>query len=764
MGYKIGDILRYEFTIKDIIQSGGMGEVYIVSHKKSPLIFAAKTFKKEFFSKPELIDRFIHEANIWVGLSKHINIVQALNVFQIEGRPFIILEYAPYGSLEALIKNEKLSIDRALAIAIQICNGMAYVQETAGIVHCDLKPLNIMMGENYLVKVTDFGLAAVIKDWAEGKAERAAGLGTWQYMAPEQFIPEGSVWLSTDIYAMGIILFRLLTGHLPFKGSRWEDFKYQHTHVDPPKLRKINPDIYEELENIVLRCLKKKPTDRYQSFQELKENLERTYYLIKGRPFSLNDYLKQKEKYYVVIEKGRIITATNEIRQCSEVFNSAVTKYELGEYEKALELIDKALKIRPDFTDAWNTKGNVLMMLNKLKEAEECYKKSIQLDPNFPEAWVNLGVLYFKMEQYESSLGCVNKALEVSPDIPPFWAIRGAILLKLKCSSDALDSVNKALDLNPKCTEALWLKALILLQSGHIEQTITYLSRLLEVNPRDIRSLILKASILYQRKVYTEALQCLNILCKIKPENAECLELKGMCHGECGEYEEALKCFRKLTEVNPSNADGWYNTGLCLHMLGRIEEAKDFFLKTISIVPDHFKACNNLGAYYFIKKEYTEALEWYERALTIEPSNENIKERILFVKDKLNKNESYAVEKETVYRTMDNAYEQMERGNFREAYQMYLKLIKQGHEYTEILYNVGYCLWNLGEHEKSIIYCDKVLDRDPRHVHALNIKGNALDDLSEHKKAIECYKKAVEIDPNYYEAWNGFILQGYGRF
>jgi len=105
-----------------------------------------------------------------------------------------------------------------------------------------------------------------------------------------------------------------------------------------------------------------------------------------------------------------------------------------------------------------------------------------------------------------------------------------------------------------------------------------------------------------------------------------------------------------------------------------------------------------------------------------------------------------------------NAYEQMQRGNFREAYQMYQKIRGKGFKNIELLYNIAYCSWSLKEYREAVIYCDEALSQNPRFVHALNIKGNALDDLGNHKSAIESYRKAIETDPGYYEAWNGMGL------
>jgi len=633
VSFKIGDTLRYEFIIEDIILSGGMGEVYVIRNKKNPLLCVAKTFKKDYFSKPELIDRFVREAKIWVGLGAHINIVKALNVYHIEGRPFIIMEYIPGGSLEALIRNKRPTVEQALSIGIQICNGMAYVHETAGVIHCDLKPANIMIDANSLIKVTDFGLAAVIRDWVVGKAEKAGGVGTFPYMAPEQFIPEGSVQFSTDIYALGVILFRLLAGQYPFEGYTWQDFYSQHADgKQPPKLRNINSEVNENLENIVFCCLEKEPSRRYQSFRELKKTLEQLYYNIKGQSFSLLDEQEQQEKKYAVIEKT-IIPVTEQMKRCFEIYNNAVTKFELGERGEALNLFDEALRVGSDFADAWNGKGNALAALNRSEEAEECYKKAVQLNPEMPEAWVNLGKLYVGIEKYEDSLQCLNKALEVGFDIAPFWAIHADILLKLNRLPEAMDSINKALDLNPKCTNALFLKAQLLIRDGYNDNAVSYLSRLLEVNSREVYALQLKANLLLNKKAFAAALECFNALCEIQPETVEYIKQKGFCCAELGDFDEALSCFKRSTELDVADADAWYNLGFCLHMLGKTEEAKDCYLKTISITPGHFKTCNNLGAYYFAKEEYNEALKWFEKAMRIDPLHEDVKKRIHYVRE-----------------------------------------------------------------------------------------------------------------------------------
>jgi serine/threonine protein kinase len=277
-----GDIILNRYEVLNILE-GGMGIVYVVLDHRWNQHIAIKTFKDEFFWEEEIIKKFIKEADTWVNLEKHTNIVFAIFTIIIEGKPHILLEYIKGGNLAQWIG--KLNIFELFDFAIQFCDGMDYAYSKLGIVHRDIKPGNILISERNnkrIYKITDFGLVAILEDaYQEKKLEMlpeqvSRGVGTWPYMPPEQFprkfldhysFTPKPITTRSDIYAFGATLYEVSTGKRPFSNV---DEIFQTNPVNP---KLINQTIPKELDELIMRCLKKDPEERHQSFKELKDEL-----------------------------------------------------------------------------------------------------------------------------------------------------------------------------------------------------------------------------------------------------------------------------------------------------------------------------------------------------------------------------------------------------------------------------------------------------------------------------------------------------------
>jgi len=346
VGYKI--LNRYE--IMDI-KKGGMGIVYIAHDHEWNQIFAVKTFQDKFLWDEDSIARFMAEAETWTELERHTNIVFANFILEIEKKPLIFLEYMDGGDLNRFIGS--FDIPSSLDFAIQFCNGMEYAYNKLGVIHRDIKPGNVMISTDkrfksgYAFKITDFGLAKALgEEFSEEFVEISTGMGTLPFMPPEQF-PEhiqrkfgfgGTITTKTDVYSFGVTFYQLLTGKLPFTNIA-EIFE---KHPESP--RTLNPDIPEELDRLIMRCLKKNPQDRYNDFRELKEELIRIY----------NDLTGEK---YVVIGKKEPFTGV-------DWSNKGVALGALGKYHEAIECFDKALDINPRHELAIKNKEIALSLLH----------------------------------------------------------------------------------------------------------------------------------------------------------------------------------------------------------------------------------------------------------------------------------------------------------------------------------------------------------------------------------------------------------------
>jgi predicted ATPase/serine/threonine protein kinase len=263
-GLILGDTYRLERPLG----RGGMGEVWLATHLLLNELRAIKLVLTSYVTNPEIRERFIQgEARNALRL-QHPHIVRVYDLGQHRGMPFIVMEYVaggPHGvDLGAWLRAEgQLSPARCGLILEQLAQALA-VAHRQGLVHCDIKPTNILVTEQLEVKLGDFGLVKDLRQALE-LGGGVYGLGSPEYMAPEQ--ARGEVEPRSDLYSLGVVLFEMLTGQLPFTSGS-TNLLYQHARVAPPSLCELNPLVSPEIEQVILRSLAKEPHDRYNSVLE----------------------------------------------------------------------------------------------------------------------------------------------------------------------------------------------------------------------------------------------------------------------------------------------------------------------------------------------------------------------------------------------------------------------------------------------------------------------------------------------------------------
>ncbi len=269
------------YPIKRFIGRGGMGRVYLGTHPKLNIPVAIKTLFPEYAAKPELRERFMQTAKICAKLD-HPNIVRVYDFgFEADGAPYLVLEYIGGGTLqEHLNQTGVISPRRAVDVGISVACALAEANR-CGIVHRDIKPDNIMMASDGVCKLSDLGLAkidlleyTVREQQNYSKETRTGGLGTLQYMAPEQALNAKDCDIRADIYSLGVSLFQLLTDKLPYETYDPDKLYSLWFNVPPRSPGVLRPEIPPELEQIILHCIEVEPENRYQTPQELREDLE----------------------------------------------------------------------------------------------------------------------------------------------------------------------------------------------------------------------------------------------------------------------------------------------------------------------------------------------------------------------------------------------------------------------------------------------------------------------------------------------------------
>lgn len=443
------------YEVRGIIGRGGFGVVYLIYSLQTGTHYAYKILSPNLANDPSLAERFRKEANIWIDLGWHPNLVRAIGVTEQQGRFFICMEYIKptedgLNSLDGYFRKGSIQFAQCLKWAIQFCDGMEYAYSKGIQCHRDIKPANIMI-DNLNVKISDFGIARIMDEkknfeifnYENGSADvhhaqTAIGtaFGTPFYMSPEQFVDSTKCDQRSDVYSFGVVLYQMrANGSLPFVPPQnirqhefWRTIFKLHCECPPPKLD-------SRIGFIINRCLAKHPDDRYQTFQELRLDLEQMLEKETGEGLQKPQPIEEELNL-----KGRNLQA-------------------LGRHIEAIEYFDKELQSKPNEPAAWYNKGKSYHALGKPDKAVPCFYRSAEND--FYLSWAleaNAKVLT-EMKRYEEAIACYDKIISrdrskkysASDSLKFSWLFnRGYLLHILSRFQEAVDNYESALNLDLK--------------------------------------------------------------------------------------------------------------------------------------------------------------------------------------------------------------------------------------------------------------------------------------------------------------------------
>jgi len=554
--YQPGDVIGQEYEVQKILGSGGFGVVYLVYCRQTADLYALKTFHDEFLANAKVRELFRKEANVLVELGYHPYLVRTYFVDEFSGRLFIAMEYIPpneqgINSLAGYLQNYSLELAQSLRWAIQICFGMEYAYSKGIRTHRDLKPENIMIGQDGTAKITDFGLAGILDALLAnsarltgnigvfGKTQIGVGFGTPTHMPPEQFDNAASCDERSDIYAFGVVLFQMVSGGeppflaIPPRDGSQEEFmrfglEMQQIHNEAP-VPQLNSPIFP----IIRRCLEKKPEKRYQSFEQLRSDLE--------------PMLKHQNGEVIKLPKLGKLDAWG-------LSDKGLSLANLDHYEEALSYFDQALELAPRDVMFLSNKGNCLNILGRYKEALSYFDQALELDPRYVKALNNKGICLNLLGRYEEAIRYYDMALEI----------------------------------DPRYVGALKNKGICLNSLGRYEEAIRYYDMALEIDPHDVGALGNKGNNLNSLGRYEEAIRYWDKALELDPRNVPTLNNKGSCLGMLGRYEESIHSYDKVLEIAPCHVPALYNKANSLDNLGRKMEAARSYRQFLEIAPAEY--------------------------------------------------------------------------------------------------------------------------------------------------------------------------------
>jgi serine/threonine protein kinase len=459
--WPIGHRIKGRYEIKDI-KVGGMAVVYLCYDHEFREMFAVKSFKDQFLGRKDVMDRFFYEAELWMRLEKHCNIVWTRWVDRINGRPFIFLEYIEghplFGlDLSGWILKKGLTLELALYFAIQICSGMIYSQRKFDqmqktFVHRDLKPANIFITSEGVAKITDFGIMKVLTE-VDKRVSRDLNIdgmssgkhsftkigdicGTPPYMSPEQWCEDQTVDRRSDVYSFGCVLYEMIVGHPPFLCQDFEEYKHQHLHSAPNTPAKLNATVPQDLSAITMKCLEKDAVNRYQTFEVIRDDLNNAFTQLCSKRIEYHD-------------AGDELTA-------ADVSNIAMSLYELGNSQEAIGYHDRIIaklvdEVSPEMVArAFNNRANCHSALGDYKRTLMNYELAKRLDPNYDFPWFNCAGCYVSLGQYDKAIEEINQAIKINPMYADAYARRADIYLAQGNAKEAINDCTRAIALEPK--------------------------------------------------------------------------------------------------------------------------------------------------------------------------------------------------------------------------------------------------------------------------------------------------------------------------
>ncbi len=393
--WKVGDVVDGKYEVRGIIGRGGMGVVYRVHHREWNVEMAVKVPLSSFISDEVAKARFVREAQTWVDLGLHPNIVQCWYVREIAGLPRIFMDYMDGGSLKQWVQQGRVKPtqwEKIIDLTVQACDGLHYAHER-GLVHRDVKPSNMLMAYDGRLAMADFGIVKIegfgdlpSPALSDGRLPQhtltrtGSTMGTPEYAAPEMWQDARIVDQRADIYSLGVVLFELSCGRRPFDDGLHREPPHvlieRHVCASVPDPRALEKAVPASMAELILDCLAKKPDERPESVAVLRERLNALFEATAGRDYP------------------RAVPSGAQLR-ADALNNRGVSLWELGHHKRAFQAWDEAVRLDANHAEALYNRSLIEWREAKVTDAQVVRRLS-QMSNSNPYGRLYLGYVHLE--------------------------------------------------------------------------------------------------------------------------------------------------------------------------------------------------------------------------------------------------------------------------------------------------------------------------------------------------------------------------------
>ncbi|PIQ27860.1 hypothetical protein COW36_08580 [bacterium (Candidatus Blackallbacteria) CG17_big_fil_post_rev_8_21_14_2_50_48_46] len=559
--------------------------------------------RRSNLSEEEQIQRFRRECEIHQFLH-HPRIIPAIEVFEAQGLPCLVLEYIPAPNLEEKLKSgQRFTLLEALDLIQQLCQALHYLHEQ-GVIHRDIKPSNILVNNENRLFLTDFGCSRQV--FAPQLTQTRMLQGTLAYMSPEQINCDVDLDYRTDLFSTGIVFYQLLTGQLPFTGEDQNDLAQNVLKSSPPSLQKLNPWIPASLESLIFKSLQKDRDYRIPTARKMAQEIEllledADIYYAEGRMRLEELHQADAGREYCLLALQKNGYHLPSLKMLGHIYQ------ERKEWPRARRCFERILETAKDDPSIYFALGQIEKAEGFIESACVLHEQAWKLDPQNKNYHFEVAHLLHKLNRRYEALAHFQQLMQTWPDWAPPYAEVAHIYYLEGHRETALDHYRKAAELDPAHPPTRYAQATLAHEMGFYHEALNLYQMLLKAQPESHEIRHNLANLYYHLGEYAQANKMIqNLLNEAEwphlPEWEMSYRLQGFIYARLNQHENAIEAFKHAILSRPDQLDAYLYLAFAYRECLRLEDA----VKTLVYVSQLPVGASEASVYFLLARAYYE--------------------------------------------------------------------------------------------------------------------------------------------------------------